>query len=82
MIWKDLGELDRKAMMRSQFKPVKNWKMTYINKIDANVGDSTEIQARDYIQALEHALYVAGFFLEKQVVKAGTKSKQKDLTIE
>jgi len=63
------SQLDLKAAKRSQFKPIKNWNLTYINRVDAKIGDSIEIEARDYIQALEHALYVAGFFLEKKSKK-------------
>ena len=59
-------ELDRKAQTRSKSTPFKNWKLTYINKLDAKIGTAVSVEARDYIQALEHALYIAGFVLEKK----------------
>jgi hypothetical protein len=61
--------LDSKALNRSSLKPIKSYNLTRIHRVNAKLGDSVEIQARDYIQALEHALYVAGFFLEKQSKK-------------
>lgn len=54
-----------RASRRSTLKPIKSYKLTKIHRVKANIGDSAEIKARDYIQALEHALYVAGFILEK-----------------
>ena len=65
-----LEKLQEKAKRRSGFKPVKSWKLTCIEKVPASIGSSTLIEARDYIQALEHALYVAGFSLEKELKKA------------
>jgi hypothetical protein len=62
-------QIDEKALNRSTLKPIKSWNLTKINRVNAKLGDSVEIQARDYIQALEHALYVAGFFIEKQESK-------------
>jgi hypothetical protein len=67
-------QLDRKALNRSTLKPIKSYNLTRIHHVSAKLGDSVEIQARDYVQALEHALYVAGFFIEKQ------ESKNKNLT--
>jgi hypothetical protein len=63
-------EIDRKSQTRSKSTPVKNWRLTYINKVDAKIGAVVPVEARDYIQALEHALYIAGFILEKVPKKA------------
>lgn len=65
-----LDKLQEKAKRRSGFKPIKSWKLTCIEKVPAAIGRSISIEARDYIQALEHALYVAGFSLEKELKKA------------
>jgi hypothetical protein len=59
-------QLVTKACRRRSSTPIKQWSLTYINNTNAQVGASTTIQAKDYIQALEHALYAAGFFLEKE----------------
>ena len=64
-----LERLEKKAKRRSVFKPIKSLKLTCIEKVPVSVGLSTFIEARDYIQALEHALYVAGFSLEKELKK-------------
>lgn len=74
---RELSELSLpvKASRRSASKPIKQYKLTKIERVKANIGDSVEIQARDYIQALEHALYVAGFYLQKAQVKPVCKSK-------
>jgi len=64
-----LEKLEEKAKRRSSFKPIKSWKLTCIEKVPAAIGRSISIEARDYIQALEHALYVAGFSLEKELKK-------------
>jgi len=60
------AQLITKACRRLSSTPIKQWSLTYINNTKAQVGSSTTIEAKDYIQALEHALYAAGFFLEKQ----------------
>lgn len=65
-----LKNLNKKAERRSSFKPIKNWNLTCIENVQAEIGRSVMIEARDYVQALEHALYVAGFSLEKQLKKA------------
>jgi hypothetical protein len=64
---RELSELSLpvRASRRSTSKPIKQYKLTKIERVKANIGDCVDINARDYIQALEHALYVAGFFLEK-----------------
>lgn len=64
---RELSELSVvvRASRRSTLKPVKSYQLTKIHRVKANIGDSAEIKARDYTQALEHALYVAGFILEK-----------------
>jgi hypothetical protein len=65
-----LDKLQEKAKQRSSLKPIKSWKLTCLEKVPAAIGRSISIEARDYIQALEHALYVAGFSLEKELKKA------------
>ena len=65
-----LDKLQEKAKRRSSLKQIKSWKLTCIEKVPATIGRSISIEARDYIQALEHALYVAGFSLEKELKKA------------
>jgi hypothetical protein len=64
---RELSELSIpvRAARRSDTKPIKKYKLTKIERVKANIGDCVELNARDYIQALEHALYTAGFFLEK-----------------
>jgi hypothetical protein len=64
------AQLVAKASHRLSSTPIKQWSLTYINNTKAQVGSSTTIEAKDYIQALEHALYAAGFFLEKESKKA------------
>jgi hypothetical protein len=63
---KAYAQLVTKASRRLSSTSIKQWSLTYINNTKAQVGASTTIEAKDYIQALEHALYAAGFFLEKQ----------------
>ena len=70
------AQLVTKAARRLNSTPIKQWRLTYINKTAAEVGASTTIEAKDYIQALEHALYAAGFFLEKKSNKTKNLTKQ------
>jgi len=70
------AELDQKARRRSSAKPIKQWSLTYINQLDAEIGATATIEAKDYVQALEHALYAAGFFLEKKSNKAKNLTKR------
>lgn len=65
-----LKELERKSQNRSTLKPIKQWKLTCIENVNASIGKSVPLQARDYIQALEMALWSAGFMLEKELKKA------------
>lgn len=65
-----LKELERKSQNRSTLKPIKQWKLTCIENVNASLGQSVPLKARDYIQALEMALWSVGFTLEKELKKA------------